>query len=242
MKTLIIPDIHNKVHWIEPFLEKHTVDEIVFLGDYFDDFGDDATDAAKTADWLKHSLSQANRVHLLGNHDLEYIACPVDQNGRARVGWMYCPGNTPNKRKAIRKILTPKERGKFKLLHETQGFFLSHAGIHEDVFAHPLVGYEHLHRDCFMALQHAFQGIYNPILRAGAARGSPQQVVSGILWLDWNYEFVPIEGISQIVGHTPDFDRTVREKSAPGSTNFCIDTQRRCVGFLEDGQFSTIEI
>ena len=71
--TMIVPDIHNRVRLAEELIAKENPDNIVFLGDYFDDYGDTLEDATNTALWLKESLTKPNRVHLLGNHDLSYL-------------------------------------------------------------------------------------------------------------------------------------------------------------------------
>lgn len=40
MKTLVVPDIHLKLYMIEKIKEvtkEYNVDEVIFMGDYFDD-------------------------------------------------------------------------------------------------------------------------------------------------------------------------------------------------------------
>ena len=49
MKTIIVSDIHNRVDWIEPTLSLLKYDNVIFIGDYFDDFGDTHKDAENTA-------------------------------------------------------------------------------------------------------------------------------------------------------------------------------------------------
>ncbi|KAF6244438.1 hypothetical protein C6989_09210 [Nitrosopumilus sp. b2] len=51
-KTLIIPDIHNDYNTAKK-LSQENPHKIVFLGDYFDDFGDKVQDATNIAKWLK---------------------------------------------------------------------------------------------------------------------------------------------------------------------------------------------
>ena len=65
-KTLIVPDIHNKIDIVDEAIEafKTSVDEIVFLGDIFDDFGDTLQDAKDSAIWLKNRLHLPNNIFI----------------------------------------------------------------------------------------------------------------------------------------------------------------------------------
>src|SRR3989304_634903 len=77
MKTLIIPDIHDKFTIAEAVINLEQPDSTVFLGDYFDSYFDILEEALyrtdQTASWLENSLKQKNRIHLIGNHDMNYI-------------------------------------------------------------------------------------------------------------------------------------------------------------------------
>lgn len=70
----------------------------------------------------------------------------------------------------------------------------------------------------------------------GACLGGPVHVIGGPMTLNWNWEFEPIEGVNQIVGHT--CGPKVREKSGPSSQNWCIDVHNTgVVGWIENGEF-----
>lgn len=228
-RTLIFPDQHHKVLWIEDFLKSQTYTELVFLGDYFDAFNDTVTDAQRTAYWLKYALEDYPDAHfLLGNHDIAY-RFPTNH-------YLWCSGNTKAKSESINKILTQEDWAKFKLCHYTQGFLCSHAGITKHLYSvAPAV--EDIENLCQDALEKASKVICTPILDVGRSRGGGRPF-GGITWGDWR-EFEPIEGINQIVGHTPNF--YVRSNSIPDSQNYCIDTQAAHVGVIEDGKFSYIE-
>ena len=68
MKLLIIPDLHEarNLDAVENALRREQPTRTIFLGDYFDQFGDTPDDASRTARWLKASLAETNRVHPLG--------------------------------------------------------------------------------------------------------------------------------------------------------------------------------
>ncbi|MEK6880200.1 MAG: hypothetical protein AABY22_11350, partial [Nanoarchaeota archaeon] len=65
------------------------------------------------------------------------------------------------------------------------------------------------------------QGRPHWLFMAGVARWG-NQAFGGITWCDWTLEFDPIEGINQIVGHTPA--NKVRTESGKNTFNYCIDT------------------
>ena len=50
-RTLVIPDVHNRIDRADWFLREleSIVDRVVFLGDYFDDWGDGPIEAERTA-------------------------------------------------------------------------------------------------------------------------------------------------------------------------------------------------
>ena len=49
MRTLIIPDLHHRTDHADHWLATQRHDRVVFLGDYFDGFGDNVNDARRTA-------------------------------------------------------------------------------------------------------------------------------------------------------------------------------------------------
>ena len=135
--TYIISDIHLKVRWIELFIDSLNgeYDEIVFLGDYMDDFGDNKEKVETTAHWLKQSLYKPKRIHLFGNHDISY-AYPYTQG-------LYCSGYTMEKSKCINSILNRKEWNMMKLYHQTHNnWYLSHGGLTKHHVFHPIYGFK----------------------------------------------------------------------------------------------------
>ena len=94
---------------------------MIFLGDYFDNFGDNVSDARLTASWLRKRMDSTDDVLLLGNHDAAYLFPKLDA--------LYCPGFTKAKARAIHEVLQPKHWQRFKLAHVEQGWLLSHAGL-----------------------------------------------------------------------------------------------------------------
>lgn len=212
MKTLIIPDIHNRIERADHWLQTQRYDRVVFLGDYFDSLDDDVIDARRTALWLRQRIEgYPNDVFLLGNHDASYWLPQKDE--------LYCPGFTKPKAAAINEILRSKHWDRFQLAHEEQGWLLSHAGFHVVWMNNPTTS-TIIHR-CDKAMSLARRGKVDPILAFGEQPGGLQRF-GGPLWMDWE-SFQPIPGINQIVGHTSDDH--VREKSGVHSINYCLDTR-----------------
>jgi hypothetical protein len=255
MKTIIISDLHNRFEWVEysllsPLLQPY--DNVVFLGDYFDDFNDTPEIVANVAKWLKRSLQKPNRIHLIGTHDLWY-RFPYNR-------FIAASGNTEIKMRAIRSVLTEQDWNLLKLYHYEQDFLMSHAGVHiklisEYVFKHKDLFDKHIVNKelqlngqeivneivkpvTIEALDRVKNGYAHPWLDAGVVRGG-RQSVGGMTWLDWIYEFKPIPGLNQIVGHTelnvPD------EKYIRSSRNHNLDTRSQHIGILENGEFRYVE-
>jgi hypothetical protein len=112
---------------------------------------------------------------------------------------------------------------------------LSHAG-YSKYYTHPVKGLtKEVTQDWDKkAAQDISSGKLPEIFWCGQDRyGS--DLHSGILWLDWNF-FKPMEGVCQIVGHTPD--HKVRRKA----NNYCIDTHLRHVILIDENDGFKIEV
>lgn len=229
MRTLVIPDLHHNVHWVKDFLKAQDYTEVVFLGDYFDDWNDSPIKAKETAYWLKDALTWPDTIFLLGNHDIAY-RFPIN-------GYMVCAGFTEKKSNEINRILSFDDWAKIGLCYYTQGFLCSHAGIANHLFSN-MPEISDIEMLCNRSLEYAQCGNTTNILGCGYGRGG-NQPIGGITWCDWEQEFNPLPGISQIVGHTPGIG--IRSKNKTNSKNYCIDCMSRKVGVIEDGKFSEID-
>ena len=208
MRTLIIPDVHQKLHKVEKILENNSFDKLISLGDWFDDFYDTSIQARKTAEYIldlycKHG---ENFTWLLGNHDIPYLFPTV-------YDYYACSGNTREKVKAIQEVFNGSskplgysvELAYVIKIDGCKDIVLSHAGVSEEHFAKPFsdsVSSESVLERCEQAFKNINLLLRDPILGAGPARGGREQV-GGITWLDWHSEFQPVASISQIVGHSP---------------------------------------
>lgn len=228
MKTLIIPDIHNRIEKVEKLL-KIQCDERVFLGDYFHDFHDTPYENQRTARWVSFLLEDTKNHLLLGNHDLCHMF--------PAFAFLNCPGFSTEKHKRIVKHLHKEHWEKMKLAYFTQGFLCSHAGIRADLWVNCEANVEKVLEECDLALREAERCRSHTILGAGLSRGGIY-LHGGIVWQDW-YELMPIDGLNQIVGHTPS--KEVRIKNTAASSNFCLDTHSNHYLIIEDEKATIYE-
>lgn len=232
MKTLVLGDLHHHVGHADAILSaEEPWGRAVFLGDFFDDFGDGPAHARATARWLERRMADPRCVFLFGNHDLPY-AFPLNAA-------LWCPGFTRPKQEAVAEVLTPGHWEKFRPCYFEGPWLLSHAGFAPSVY--PGLGPG---PDGAAAVERAGVAAL-AALRASPAwppRGRPlpallawgrdrggDAAVSGCTWLDWS-RLVPSAGVHQIVGHTPDPHTALRSRHAPArgeglppSLNFCLD-------------------
>ena len=235
MKSLVIGDVHDQTYIVDAIVNQYgsNYEEIIITGDYFDSFGNGAVFAKRTALWLKEKLNDDKFKLIWGNHDLGYRF--------PRNHQISCSGYSRNKSDEINSILKNEDWGKLLFFYETQGFFISHAGLGQHM-AHSIDGFSRrylkavLYEDYYNALP---SGVYSQMFGVGHARGGPQDR-GGITWQDWNQEFSPIDGLSQIVGHTHS-DR-IQYKNYGGSINVNVDCLPNYVLEIDNGKLKEIKI
>ena len=205
LPALVIPDVHHRFEWAENIIARDGADcaSIIFTGDYFDDHGDTPQDTYHTARWLKNSLRDPRRYHLLGNHDVGYFA-----SGRQNMYWS---GWSEEKHEVFSQFFKQDEFPSLPLYLAVQAgpWLLSHAGFcggrHSAVTGYPTQLLLHWAQQARMDLKYHMQQIKNPpkLIDCGYARGGDRPV-GGLFWCDFDREFVPLVGRHQICGHTPD--------------------------------------
>lgn len=75
MQLLIIPDIHTKVVRAQSIVDKHinNVDQVVMLGDYVDEWDDNAAIMLTTLEYLGQWQKHEKIITLCGNHEAAYM-------------------------------------------------------------------------------------------------------------------------------------------------------------------------
>lgn len=234
MATMIIPDVHERMDRLAEALRDRLAlaDRVVFLGDWFDAFGDLRLDRVEMAcqfingnidglelgDAREGTQKVVPATFLLGNHDCHYFF---------EAPYFKCSGYNPHKQEMIWETLSfSTVVPKFKIFTRVGPYLLSHAGFAEATlqYARPEVEKE--------ALILARAGGFDPIFGAGRARGGHQKI-GGPTWLDWNYEFEHIDGVPQIVGHT--HGSAVRTKGEGSEyRSWCLDTGLQYVAWVDE--------
>lgn len=196
-KLLVIPDVHTHYAKVERIIGKyHNTHKFIFMGDYFDQFGDTPELNASTAHWLKVVMgSEPDWVYLYGNHDMIYhphFSC-------------MCSGFSHVKKKVINEELSIEDWNKLKYFHFENGHWFTHAGLSKYWFQHPMqeaINEENVQRivdDAVIKLKSGDES--NAVWAAGFSRGG-NNVVGSLTWLDWrDMELIP--NMKQVVGHTP---------------------------------------
>jgi hypothetical protein len=220
MKTLVLSDIHLRHTVAQSIIDSHPeVDNIIFTGDYFDNWNDTAEQNLEMAKWVKSKLDDSKYTLLVGNHDMAYL---YHENKHTE-----CSGFTTLKKDIIRSVISDTDVEKFKFAHFAENIIFSHAGFDRYLFSYfhkleslvrqkgniemlffgskmGLMNYNSIkdwvndnHNDIILNLR---RGKYLPLFGAGMNRGGPQEV-GGIIWQDEANHLI-IRGVNQIFGHS----------------------------------------
>ncbi len=230
MRTLVVGDVHLRIDQVRQILDRFSnVDRRVFVGDFFDDFDDSVERTIEMAEYARDVIAADSHTRILfGNHDIQY-AIPFMEG-------LLCSGWAPGKAFALKDPSFQPLWERFEPYTYVDQFLVTHAGVHRGF----IEGYESAVEDRLRQLwQEATDALAErrvlPLLSAGPTRGGAGEA-GGITWLDWNREFEPVAGLSQIVGHTPDERVRLKEDKANQSANWNVDTYLRQVVVVEDGE------
>lgn len=201
-KTLIIPDIHLKIDLADKIIKNVDHDEVIFLGDLFDDFNDTPEMIQNACDWLVEFVNNPNHTMILGNHDMHYAFTNKSFQCSGYEQWKYF---------IIHDNLSHKKVwDKIKHYHILDNkWLLTHAGLHKHLLPSNIANL-YPDRESFLKEVSKYldksiiDGFRNEgwIFEAGTSRGGFQRF-GGITWCDHNQDMYPILGLNQIYGHTP---------------------------------------
>mgnify|MGYP001566258150 CR=1 FL=1 len=226
MIILLIPDIHLKHKRAQRIIDAAGADINLFLGDIFDDFGDDVRQNVEAAIWFKEKLNDKRNIIIQSNHNFGH-QYPKNPYGP-------CSGWTKEKSDAINKILTKEDWQKTRWHYVAQGYLFTHAGLLSKFLNPKIKTLEDI--DKFLTEQGkeadicAATGQSFWFYRAGFCRGGGYAASGGILWCDFNKEWSPIAGIKQIFGHTE-----IRTPEISKNGDIAIDCRMNYYLTLKDG-------
>lgn len=201
MGTIIVGDLHGQWEIADKVL--NSLNDIVFVGDYLDSFTRTPEDQIRTLSIVLDAIEEEpDRVKgLVGNHEMSYLQPKIHRCG----GWK------PETDYMFRHL-----RSRVTMLLEPYTWVEDHLITHAGVSA-LLVGEDEEDLEKYLE-----EGDYSQI---GKFRGGFNRC-GGIFWCDWNKEFIPIEGVKQVMGHTRG--KGIRSTGDPQCKSYCIDC-------LEDG-------
>lgn len=201
-KVLLLGDIHQDINRLHRIIDQEAPDITVTTGDWFDSFVYDSDNHVRAAaSYLYTGVHDPRFVTCIGNHDCHYL-------------WTHrglrCSGYEDRKDDIIHDELGAElgnVRDKMQWFVWVDDFLVSHAGVASSKIS-PLQSLEKDKFDAWLTQQakdcngclacraeHWF-------VHAGYAR-SGNYPIGGLTWQDFDNEFEPIEGLKQIVGHTP---------------------------------------
>lgn len=196
MRVGAIGDLHGRDCWKE-FVLRDDIDKWIFLGDYVDSFDvNNKQMIDNLLDVIQFKKDFPDKVILLlGNHCNQYLYLS-DQR-------MRCSGFRSEISHDLHDIYRENKK-LFINAYQYKDTIFTHAGIQHDWFINKFKGDE-LQIDYTIAEQ-----LNNPLDRAqddalyqvGALRGGMRHDVGGIFWCDKNELKKPLEGFTQVVGHT----------------------------------------
>ena len=200
MKYIFIGDIHGKIADVEVALAKPG--KKIFVGDFIDSFNHPVEDHEKCYDLVFQAIDKGEAEAIYGNHELSYLM-PTQHR---------CSGYS-EERQMLMTHYGPRIREKFKpYILLKPDLLVSHAGLTETLWRSFGLTFDNLSE----TLAEWWPDLRSPMHFIGRYRGGRNNV-GGMFWCDYNVEFRPIEGLTQIFGHTPG--RGIRHRA----NEYCID-------------------
>lgn len=235
---LIVSDIHQDIRKLQTILEKELYDEVIFNGDFWDSHYYEAkTDWLNTIQFIKENIDRPNFYWIFGNHDLHYYYpnLKLRCSGWDRTKQKFLDDNFAE---TVQKI---KSKSQYHIVLDN--YLISHAGLHPAHIPSALnKDLDSVNKWLTKELTHAKklnQTIFGPVSwidEAGRDRGGRANH-GGLVWLDWR-NFIPIDNINQICGHTFQSMMKVSTLKTDNSINFCIDTNLNEYLLVNNGQIT----
>lgn len=247
-KVLILTDPHQNIGgYVKHILDYETDwDYLILNGDYFDTFRTpDNTliyGIGNTCLWINEMFEEYGDkiIWHVGNHDVAYLASYRKDYTKTKPSPYYnCSGWTKNKAKYFNKYINPKWFNSLSLCTLLgENTVVSHAGFHYLMFKPFMSELDNIREMSYkweierLSFQHE---PWHWICDIGRSRGG-MAIVGSPVWMDWG-EFVPLDNIKQIVGHTTLNIPKIRvKKNGNRLKNYCIDCMQQMYAVWENGK------
>ncbi len=134
MKICVIPDLHNRVQVARDILEReaNNVDRVVFLGDYFDNYGETLKDISNMNEFIYENIVNDKYDFLVGNHDSHYLF---------NVEGFHCKNSWSHEKAVLIRADLGERLRFFKWVVIDNNWLFSHAGIREYTNSYVSVDY-----------------------------------------------------------------------------------------------------
>jgi len=189
-KVLIVPDVHGFDFW-KKNAYKQDYDEVVFLGDYVDEWHlTDEEIISNLTEIIEFKKQYPDKVTLLwGNHDVQYLY--INRN-------IKCSGFRESYSAKLNEIFK-RNNDLFKPIYRIDNVLFSHAGVSE-AYARAVELYTGI-SDPVDSITEAWS-IRSPICFVASHVVGGRDQLSGFLWARPGELTRPLPGYIQVVGHT----------------------------------------
>lgn len=220
--TVFIGDIHGNIKVLDAILKQFPDSYYVFTGDLFDSFDESLGNQMKCLDVVLNLCRQEKAKWLMGNHDAYYIIPEKCVRGTGYNG-------------VLATLLDPfneelREVTNLVVYEEKQKLLITHAGVTKPYaknLLHIMSSYDNENHpiklmEIVKALEVEVKRDKSRFFHNLGIRSSGIHKVPGPQWCDYS-EFVPINGIIQIFGHTPQEKIQVSNTGIGTVYSYCID-------------------
>jgi hypothetical protein len=244
--VLVVLDVHQDLGFLDRAVALAAREEamLCFLGDHADAInpqwrGEAALRAVAERLPEIAETHPAGCVFLAGNHDVEALrlahlrARHLLAGNEALVEKLDASHPTAASYSRLLGAWPASFLRTWGLAAVAHGYLLSHAGVSRRIWPWAASPHSAIQVETFLREANAAwanwlaRGDEGPLFAVGPARGGHGAPVGGVLWLDWDHEFVDDLPLPQIVGHTRGQEPRRKDRS------WCLDAAQSAVGLLD---------
>jgi hypothetical protein len=203
MEAIVVGDLHGDINLYKRIRSTFSGEKIILVGDLIDSFVFTRTEQCALLEEVLSDIDncEERRIQCVrGNHEWSYL-------------WperMKCSGYSSSFSAHIMPLFYKMYRDMpCYIFDDEKGVLITHAGLSQRLLQQYIQREGIVKEDNFTLLEiknflekecrNLDSGI---VYNIGHSRGGAD-ALGGIFWCDWFVDFVPVEGITQIFGHTP---------------------------------------